>query len=71
MVCEHVVAIRRHLRETSPAAPISYSGFYPPRPLTLCGTEAAWDTQLPINSCDCFDCLVIAVIRGEGEGIQP
>ena len=64
VVCEHVVAIRKHLREVT--SPIDYNGHYP-RPLTLCGTEAAWDTQLPISSCDCFDCQWISVMRREYE----
>lgn len=57
VVCESVVAITTHLRDTVevPSTAATLSGFTK-RPTALCGTEIAWDTRLPVTAARCRDC---------------
>ena len=54
IICETVAAITTHLRRVGAIQP-SFSG-HRDRPRTLCGMEAAWDTQLPISAMRCRKC---------------
>lgn len=56
VVCESAVAVVPHLRRVTKEFPIKLSGHWP-RPLSLCGSEVAWDTKLPLSSARCRDCL--------------
>jgi hypothetical protein len=56
VVCESTAAIVPHLRIVTLEAPICLNG-HSPRPSALCGSEIAWDTQLPLNAARCRSCL--------------
>jgi predicted Zn finger-like uncharacterized protein len=58
VVCETVAAITPHIRIVTAEHPIRLGG-HSNRPLALCGTVIAWDTQLPLNSGSvrCSKCL--------------
>lgn len=48
VVCETHAAVAYHVRRTGEHA-INLGGHVQPRPQTLCGLEAAWDTRLPVT----------------------
>ena len=56
VVCESTAAVATHLREVTDLTPIKLGGHSSPRPLTLCSTEAAWDTRSPISAVRCPRC---------------
>ncbi len=65
VVCETVHAIVTHLREPTEESPVRFGGFSDrtsrPFPvLALCGSQVAWDTQLPVSIARCRDCNKIA-----------
>jgi len=62
VVCESTAAIVTHLRLVGDK-PISLSGPSFPRPEALCGSEIAWDTQLPINAVRCRACMHQLALR--------
>jgi hypothetical protein len=57
VVCESTAAIVPHLRIVTADMPIKLGGHPTPRPGALCGSEIAWDTQLPLNAARCRSCL--------------
>jgi hypothetical protein len=54
IVCETLAAITTHLRIVGPEG-VRLSGHWP-RPKTLCGMEASWDTRLPLEAARCREC---------------
>jgi hypothetical protein len=70
VICETVAAITTHYRVLSERHPRRLSGHATPRPLALCGTAAAWDTELPTHRQDgslaarCSECLAMATKAG-------
>ena len=65
VICETAAAISTHYRIVTAEHPIRLSGHYP-RPRTLCGMEAAWDTERPATRLDgsfaarCRECVAVA-----------
>lgn len=57
VVCESTAAVVTHAREVTDLTPIRLGGHAMPLPLTLCGTEAAWDTRLSLSAVRCRTCL--------------
>lgn len=57
VVCESTAAVVPHAREVTDLTPVQFHGHTRPKPLTLCGTEAAWDTELPLPAVRCRTCL--------------
>lgn len=60
VTCETAAAVVYHLRRIGEGcAPVSYSG-YNPRPPTLCGRSAAWDSRVPPTprSINCRACRI-------------
>lgn len=56
VVCESTAAIVTHLRKVTDLTPINLGGHQSPYPLTLCGTQARWDTESPVASATCVKC---------------
>lgn len=50
VTCESTAAIILHARRVTSATPVMLGGHASPRPATLCGTEAAWDTMRPVSA---------------------
>lgn len=61
VVCESTAAIVTHLRKVTDQTPINLGGHPAPFPLTLCGTQARWDTKLPLASVTCSKCRAATV----------
>lgn len=63
VICETVAAITTHLRRVTPEHPVRLGGHPSPKPLTLCGRDVGWDTQIPVRGpdgaveCGCRRCL--------------
>lgn len=49
VVCESVAAIVFHLRTYEDPSELKFGGHAPPRPLSLCEREIAWDTKIPVR----------------------
>ena len=58
ITCESTAAIVLHARRIG-ISPVTLSGHSAPRPITLCGTEAAWDTRLPLTAVKCRKCIEV------------
>lgn len=61
IACETMAYIVHHLRYIGDGfLPVNYGGHWP-RPITLCGREASWDTRIPPTerSITCRRCRVV------------
>jgi hypothetical protein len=56
--CETTAAIVVHARFPN-GVPQKLGGHAMPRPKTLCGADAAWDTRLPLFAVTCKTCREI------------
>lgn len=66
VACESTAAITLHAREVTDVTPVKLGGHRSPRPVTLCGTEAAWDTTSPLAAVRCRVCLEKMRAREDG-----
>ena len=62
--CESTAAILLHVRDVTDLTTIRLGGHAHPRPLTLCGTEAAWDMRSDLKWTTCKACLQELKKRG-------
>jgi hypothetical protein len=54
--CETTAAISLHARIVTAEHPIKLGGHHN-GPSTLCGRSVGWDTQRPVSSVSCRDCV--------------
>lgn len=59
VVCETLTAMVQHLRQVTATSPVNLGGHTSPKPVTLCGMQADWDTRIPVGCETCHTCKQI------------
>lgn len=67
VTCETTAANLVHVRELG-STPPKFVGHITPKPTTLCGSVAAWDTRNPVAAATCSQC--VAALRGAGARLR-